>query len=104
MIERSGGDMTIHTHREFASIARVLVALHVLGRSVCVACGGGSPAGKELGDQCCALASVLARILIRNEFEKHLHSAIAHETGDLPRHIVPKRATTRIRRLASNLT
>jgi len=70
MIERTGGDVTIRTHREFAGIACVLVALNVLRRGVGIARGGDSLGGKELGDQRGGLSIVLARILIRNEFEK----------------------------------
>jgi hypothetical protein len=50
MIERSGGDVTIHPDRQFASIARILIALHVFGRGVGIARRGDSLAGKELGD------------------------------------------------------
>src|SRR6185369_16115407 len=31
MIERSGGEVTIQTHSQFARVARVLIALHVFG-------------------------------------------------------------------------
>src|SRR5882762_12032049 len=99
MIERTGGDVTIRTHREFAGIARVLVALNVLRRGVGIARGGDSLAGKELGDQRGGLSIVLARILIRNEFEKDLHPGIAHETCKVTRGIVLEAATGRIGRL-----
>ena len=103
MIERSGGDETIHTHRKFAGIACVLVTLHVHRRSVGVARRGDSLAGKKFGDQCCPLAIVLARILIRNEFEKDLHPGIGHETREMTRSIVLEAATGRIGRLVADL-
>ena len=61
MIERSGGDVTVHTHRQFAGVARILIALHVFGRGVGVAGRSDSLAGKEFGDQCRAAAIVFAR-------------------------------------------
>src|SRR5437870_11855520 len=96
MIERSGGDVTIQTHREFAGIACVLVALNVFSRGVGIARGGNSLGGKEVGDQCCALSIVLAPIFIRNELEKDLHPGIPHESREVTRGIVLEAASRRI--------
>ncbi len=77
--------------------------MHVFGRSVGIARRSDSLAGKEFGNQCRALAIVLARILVRNQFEKNFRRGIAHKAGEVTFGVVLEAAARRVGRLVVHL-